>query len=199
MIRFESVHKAIKNKIILEDINVIFEEGKMYLIEGHNGCGKTMMLRAICGLIKPDQGNINYDKKYSFGAIIETPTFLESDTGLDNLKFLAGIKKEIGESQILQYMESLSLLKFKDDKVKTYSLGMKQRLAICQALMENPDVILLDEPFNALDETNYINVIKMLNNLKQGKIIVIAAHNIEKRSLLDIDYSIKMSEGKITS
>lgn len=199
MIRFESVHKAIKNKIILEDINVIFEEGKMYLIEGHNGCGKTMMLRAICGLIKPDQGNINYDKKYSFGAIIETPTFLESDTGLDNLKFLAGIKKEIGESQILQYMESLNLLKFKDDKVKTYSLGMKQRLAICQALMENPDVILLDEPFNALDETNYINVIKMLNNLKQGKIIVIAAHNIEKRSLLDIDYSIKMSEGKITS
>lgn len=171
----------------------------MYLVEGHNGCGKTMMLRAICGLIKSDKGTIHYDKNYSFGAIIETPTFIESDTGMINLKFLANIRKEIGESQILHWMEKLNLLEYKDNKVKTYSLGMKQRLAICQALMEDPDVILLDEPFNALDEVNYLNVIEMLNQLKPGKIIVIAAHNIEKRSLLNIDCSIKMDDGRINS
>lgn len=199
MIRFEAVDKRIKNKKILTGINVTFEEGKMYLIEGHNGCGKTMMLRAICGLIKPDKGTIHYDKNYSFGAIIETPTFIESDTGMINLKFLANIRKEIGESQILHWMEKLNLLEYKDNKVKTYSLGMKQRLAICQALMEDPDVILLDEPFNALDEANYLNVIEMLNQLKPGKIIVIAAHNIEKRSLLNIDCSIKMDDGRINN
>lgn len=199
MIRFEAADKRIKNKKILTDINVTFEEGKMYLIEGHNGCGKTMMLRAICGLIKPDKGTIHYDKNYSFGAIIETPTFIESDTGMINLKFLANIRKEIGEPQILYWMEKLNLLEYKDNKVKTYSLGMKQRLAICQALMEDPDVILLDEPFNALDEANYLNVIEMLNHLKPGKIIVIAAHNIEKRSLLNIDCSIKMNDGRINN
>lgn len=197
MISLVNYNKIIKDKPILTNINVKFEEGKLYLLTGHNGCGKTMILRAVCGLMKPTSGTVETDKSYTYGAVIENPSFLENETAFYNMKYLAKIRDVIGEKEINQALELVNLTPYKDKRVKTFSLGMKQRLGICQAFMENPDVILLDEPFNALDDENHKIIVELLKKLKkQNKIIIVAAHGIEDTSMYDC--VIKMSNGEIT-
>lgn len=199
MIKINDVNKVLSKKQILTDINIEFEEGKVYLLRGHNGCGKTMLLRLICGLISPTSGSVETDKDYRFGVVIENPSFFEGDTGLSNMKYLASINKLINIKEIERYLDMLNLSDMKNKKVKSYSLGMKQRLALCQAFMENPDVILLDEPFNAIDDDNLKVVYRIVNELKeQGKIIVIAAHGDLSESEIAFDKVITMSAGKIT-
>lgn len=195
MIELENVSKIINKRTILSNINVKFEEGNIYLLQGHNGSGKTMLLRMICGFIKPSYGSVSYSANYSYGVIIENPTFFEQETAFYNLKYLADINKKIGKTEIESWLSKFGLLEYKDKKVKTFSLGMKQRLALCQAFMEDPDVLLLDEPFNAIDNENLKVTYQLLQEEKKlGKIIVIASHGDYN---FEYDSTIVLSDGKI--
>lgn len=198
MIKLENVSKTIKDNEVLTNITHSFDAGRVYLVTGHNGCGKTMLLRMLCELIRPTTGTVTYSKNLEFGVIIETPQFMENETGWENLKFLASIKKKIKNDTILNTLRMLELEKVKDKKVKTYSLGMKQRLAIAQAIMEDPDVLLLDEPFNAIDEQNLNVVIEKLHEQKRaGKMIVIATHQFPPSLASIVDEHIEMDNGRV--
>src|SRR5690606_30059424 len=159
-IKVTGLSKVIKEKEVLKDINLSMERGRIYGFYGRNGSGKTMLCRAVCGLIKATSGDIyNFGKKLGkdssfpeiLGLIIESVAFWPQYTGIQNLKFLASIKNIISDDEIKEAIKSVGL--DPDDKkiYKKYSLGMKQRLGIAQAIMEKPDLIVLDEPTNALD------------------------------------------------
>lgn len=198
MITLKNISKTISKKMILNKINLTFEEGKCYLISGPNGCGKTMLLRLICGLIKATDGNLSGTENKSFGVIIENPEFFKHETVLYNLKYLAAIQKKISEEEILKWIQIFNLDEQKNNRVAKLSLGMKQRLALCQAFMENPDIILLDEPFNALDSKNIIALKDVIEKEKaKGKTIIVAAHNISKDMENIFDCNIQMEEGTI--
>lgn len=198
MIKVESVTKKIKQKTVLENINLEIQKGKGYLLRGHNGSGKTMILRLLCGLIKPTTGNINFDGNLSFGVIIENPSFIEGESALYNLKYLANINKKISVKDINDSLKLVNLYESRNEKVAKYSLGMKQRLAICQAIMEKPDILLLDEPFNALDDESYKNTVSLLKKLKDsGKTIVIATHGKELMNDSLFDKIFEMNNGKL--
>lgn len=198
MLKADKITKVLKGNEVLSNISYTFENGKIYLLTGHNGCGKTMLLRAICGLITPDSGEIICDKKCNFGVVIETPKFMENETGYFNLCYLASIRNIINKDTIKENIKLFDLDNVKNKKVKTYSLGMKQRLGLCQAVMEDPDIILLDEPFNAIDEENLNRIYEILNGFRdKNKIIIIASHGIVDRNKLMIDETIVMDKGKI--
>ncbi len=198
MIRIENVSKEIKNNVVLNNINLELKEGEIILLKGHNGSGKTMLLRLICGFINPTIGNVVGTNGYSFGVIIENPVFFLQETAFYNLKYLASINKIITNDEINNYLKKLNLYEVRNKKVKTFSLGMKQRLALCQAFMENPDVLLLDEPFNAIDDENLKIVYELIEEFRKNKkIIVIASHG--DVSNLKFSKIIKMNNGKIIS
>ena len=149
-------------------------------------------------MITPDSGEIICDKKCNFGVVIETPKFMENETGYFNLCYLASIRNIINKDTIKENIKLFDLDNVKNKKVKTYSLGMKQRLGLCQAVMEDPDIILLDEPFNAIDEENLNRIYEILNGFRdKNKIIIIASHGIVDRNKLMIDETIVMDKGKI--
>lgn len=197
MIKLKAVTKRLKNRLVLNDISVTFEKGKLYLLCGHNGSGKTMLLRMLCGLIKPDSGTVE-KPEYTYGVMIETPNFILHETARQNLKFLASIQNKIGMKEIEKSLAEVHLLDEADNKVKNYSLGMKQRLGFCQAVMENPDVLLLDEPFNALDEEHFDLILQRILEMKQDTIIVIAAHGFDTEKYPVFDQVITMNNGKVT-
>ncbi len=198
MLKADKITKVLKGNEVLSNISYTFENGKIYLLTGHNGCGKTMLLRALCGLITPDSGEIICDKKCNFGVVIETPKLMENETGYFNLCYLASIRNIINKDTIKENIKLFDLDNVKNKKVKTYSLGMKQRLGLCQAVMEDPDIILLDEPFNAIDEENLNRIYEILNGFRdKNKIIIIASHGIVDRNKLMIDETIVMDKGKI--
>ena len=163
-IEVKYVQKRFKKNIILDQVNVTFESGKIYGFVGRNGSGKTVLLKMICGFFTPTKGEILIDgvniiKEKSFPkdtrALIENPKFIPDLSGLQNLKLLAKIQNKISEKEILETLEKVNLLKEKDKKFSEYSLGMKQKLGIAQVLMEDPKVMILDEPFNGIeDETS---------------------------------------------
>lgn len=199
MIQLNHVTKTLADKDVLSDIHLELNEGECLLLRGHNGCGKTMLLRLLAGLIKPSKGEISYNNEYRFGVVIENPHFFLNESAYYNMKYLASINKRIDAKVIDTFLERLNLLEYKNKKVSKYSLGMKQRLALCQAFMEDPDVILLDEPFNALDDENLGVVHDMINEFKQkGKLIVIASHGEVLNKELFSRF-IQMNNGKITS
>ncbi|GAA0492890.1 hypothetical protein IRB23M11_02200 [Alkalibacterium sp. m-11] len=197
MINLKDISKVLKGKEVLTNINLTLNPGEVTLLYGHNGSGKTMLLRMICGLISPDKGELLLDSSFKFGVIIENPTFFLNETAFYNLNYLATINKRIGDKDILSWLKIFNLYEVKDKRVKSFSLGMKQRLALCQAFMENPDVLLLDEPFNGIDDENLEIVYNLLEKeKKKKKIIVIASHvKIQVEGL--VDKQIKMSNGKI--
>ncbi len=186
-IRVEAVTKKLSGRVVLKNVNYIFESGNIYGIVGKNGSGKTMLLRTIVGLIKPTEGKIYIDDQQlgsdidflpNVGLIIEKPQFLNYLTGLDNLKLLAEIKDIVNEEQIKEYMEMFSLESECKLPMKKYSLGMQQKIGIIQAIMENPDVLVLDEPFNALDEGSVNKVFELLFKYKEeGKLIILTSHH----------------------
>ena len=196
MIQLKSVTKKLKKKVILQDISLTLEPGKMYLLKGHNGSGKTMLLRSICGLLKPDSGSIEHPD-YTYGVMIENPSFVLNETALENLKFLASIQNKITIGEIKEALNQVNLLDKSNLKVKEYSLGMKQRLGFCQAIMENPDVLLLDEPFNALDDEHFQLILNLLQSSKKDKIIMIAAHGFDYEKYPIFDEVIYLNDGKI--
>lgn len=125
MIKITDASKSLKEKQVLKDINLELNEGECIAVTGYNGCGKTMLLRLICGLIKPTSGKVEYDKDYSFGVIIETPSFFLHETALYNLKYLAEINKMINEDVIVEYLKIFNLYEVRNKKVNSFSLGMK--------------------------------------------------------------------------
>ncbi|MEW5552124.1 ATP-binding cassette domain-containing protein [Peribacillus frigoritolerans] len=206
MLNISNVSKKIKNTYVLNKISYKFEEGNIYGLFGRNGSGKTMLLRALSGLIIPTEGEITIDNQQlhkdisflpSVGIIIENMQLLPQYDGVTNLKILSKIKKKSTENDIFEAIERVGLDPASRLKVKKYSLGMKQRLNIAQAIFEKPDILLLDEPTNAIDEKGIDFVHKILiEEKKRGAIIIIASHHKEDISSL-CDYTIKMSEGRI--
>ena len=206
-VEIEALTKIIDKNKVLDDVYLAMDKGKIYGIKGKNGSGKTMLLRAICGLIKPTEGLVRVSGKQigkdvtfpdSVGVLIENPGFIPSLSGYDNLKMLADIKGLIGKEEIEAVMEKVGLLKScLKKKYKTYSLGMKQKLGIAAAIMESPELILLDEPTNALDEESVRKLLDILKEEKErGACIILASHDMEELTLLsDIIYI--MEEGRV--
>ena len=183
----EHIYKSFGKEKVLEDVNMKIIPGHIYGVVGNNGSGKTVLMKCICGFLKPDSGSIyvngqkvgkDCDFPESIGIIIETPGFLPNITGYANLKILAGLKGKIGKKEIRDTLERVGLEPDMKKNVSKYSLGMRQRLGIAQAIMENPDVLILDEPFNGLDKAGVIQMRNLLKELKcQGKAIMLASHN----------------------
>ena len=178
--------KIIKGMTVLDNVNLTLEKGSISLIVGGNGSGKTMLLRALSGLIFPTSGEILIDgKKMIFnekfpvdiGICIEQNGMQSNISGFENLAYLANINKIIDEKEILRYMKLFDIYRYKDMKFKKYSLGMKKKLALIQAVMENQDLMIFDEPLNGLDEKSIDVFVKLLEEEKaKGKTIIIATH-----------------------
>lgn len=206
MIKVENYTKVIKGKTILDNVNYTFENGMIYGLYGRNGSGKTMLLRAIAGLIFPTQGRVMFDDKElhkdisfppSVGIIIENTNMFPQYDAFTNLKILAKIKGIATDDDIREAIRTVGLDPESKDKVKTYSLGMKQKLAIAQAIFESPDLPLLDEPTNALDEKSIEDIRKVLIDKKnEGKTIIIASHNKEDLQILS-DVTLHVESGAI--
>lgn len=197
MVEIIDATKIIKGKTILQNINLKLLPGKIYGLEGHNGSGKTMLLRLCCDLIKPTSGRVIIDKGTSFGVLIETPGFMFNETAYNNLKYLADIKGKIGKDEINDILERVGLSESKKIKTKKFSLGMLQKLGIAQAVMEEPDVLLLDEPFNALDADSCETVKRLITEQKErGASIVIVSHNLDYIRE-ECDEVLTMTDGKL--
>lgn len=200
--------KKIKNNVVLDNVSVELQSGFVYGLKGVNGSGKTMLMRAICGLIYPTSGKVIIDDKVvgkdisfpeSVGILIENPAFLKNYTGFGNLKLLAEIQNKIDDSTIRQVLDKVGL--DPDDKrvYRKYSLGMKQKLGIAAAVMESPEIIILDEPLNALDVEGVNRVKEIIAEQKEkGALIIVACHN--SNELMEIsDYIISIENGSIVS
>ena len=203
-IQIKNLSKEIKGKYILDNIYLTFEQGKIYGLYGRNGSGKTMLLRALAGLLIPTEGEIDMDGKIlhkdmdfpeNVGIIIENTSLLPQFDGFTNLKQLGKIRNVATDEDIDKALDTVGL-KGETKKVKAYSLGMRQRLSIAQAIFEKPELLLLDEPTNALDE-NYINKVReiLLREKDRGAIVIIASHNKDDLGIL-ADEIISMSDGK---
>lgn len=204
MISIKNYTKELKGQTILKDVNLELDDGKCYGFVGYNGCGKTMLLRAVCGYIKADEGCVEVDGSSmqtnyipDAGIILGEPQFIGGYTGMENLELLASVRKLIGKDEIEDCLKEIGLFEQRNKMYKKYSLGMKQKLRIVQAFMENPKYLILDEPFNALDKKSVAIVEQMIEREKaKGKTILLTSHderNINK--LCDIVY--EMEEGSI--
>lgn len=200
-LELKNVSKTFGTNEIIKDVNLSMSSGKIYGFIGRNGSGKSVLLKIICGFYSPTTGTIlldndNYIEKNSFPkntrALIEKPNFLPDLTGFENLKLLASIQNKIGIKEINETLEKLNLSKEKDKKYSKYSLGTKQKLGIAQVLMENPNLIILDEPFNGVESETVDKIRKLLvEEKKKDKIIIIASHIKEDIELLsDIVYKV---------
>lgn len=176
-ITIKNVNLTIKKDKILNNISLNFEYGKIHGLIGRNGSGKTMLMKCICGFVKTTDGEIcvegmkvgkDVDFPQNMGIIIETPGFIPYYSGYRNLKILAGLQKKVGTSEIKNVMKMVGLKGSEKKLVRKYSLGMRQRLGLAQAIMENPDILILDEPMNGLDNDGVDDVRKILINLRNG-------------------------------
>ena len=206
-LEIKNITKVIDGTKVLDSVTLSMERGKIYGLRGRNGSGKTMIMKAICGLIRVKEGEIWIDgellgKKYDFpksiGALIETPGFVENYSGYSNLKMLADMKGFIGKKEIETIMERVGLDPKEKKKVKKYSLGMRQKLGIAAALMEHPELIVLDEPTNALDEESVQVLHCLLQEEKdRGALIIIASHDEEElKRLCDEIYIVNAGKVK---
>lgn len=207
IIEIKGVSLTLRKTQILKDINKTFEKGKIHGLIGRNGSGKTMLMKCICGFIKPTEGEITvFGKKIgkdsdfpdSTGIIIETPGFIPYYSGYKNLKLLADLNRKITGEQVKNAMKQVGLDPELKRYVKKYSLGMRQRLGLAQAIMENPVLLILDEPMNGLDKDGVSDMRKYLLSLKeQGKTILIASHSAEDIEIL-CDTVCEMDKGVLT-
>ena len=206
MIEIKRLSLVIKGNTILNNIEISFEKGKIHGLIGRNGSGKTMLMKCICGFIRPTSGIITVAGKQigkdcdfpeSVGIIIETPGFIPYYSGYRNLKLLADLNKRIGKDEIRSTMQTVGLDPDLKRHVRKYSLGMRQRLGLAQAIMENPDLLILDEPMNGLDKEGVADMRQYLLDLKaQGKTILIASHSAEDIAVL-CDTVCEMDKGEL--
>jgi len=187
VIQLENLSKSFGEDMVLKHVSRDFEEGKIHGIVGNNGSGKTVMMKCICGFLQPSQGRVfvNYkqvgkevDFPENMGIIIETPGFLPNLSGLKNLELLASLQRRIHKEIIRQTIRRVGLDPDMKKPVGKYSLGMRQRLGIAQAIMEDPSLLVLDEPFNGLDKNGTGQMRTLIKDLReQGKTILLASHN----------------------
>ncbi len=202
----ENATKYIKRALILDNVSADFHGGMIYGLQGPNGSGKTMLMRLIAGLIRPTEGTVTIDRRRlgkdmdfptSMGLLIEEPAFLNNHTGIKNLELLASIRNKASSEDIRQAIQDAGLNP--DDKrvFGKYSLGMKKRLGIAAAIMEKPDLILLDEPTNALDETGTEQICNLIRRERdRGALVMVACHDAQlMEALADEIYS--LYEGKV--
>ena len=185
-IEVKNISKKFRNNLVLRDVDACFESGHIYGLSGRNGAGKSIFLKILCGLYKPSSGEVLFDdKKYdkddlhllNMRALIEKPNFFPELTGYENLELLAKIQNKIGKAEIEEALKNVNLYEEKDKKYSEYSLGMKQKLGIAQVLMEDPDIIILDEPFNGIEANSVTKISKILKEeKKKGKLIIISTH-----------------------
>ena len=207
IISVENVSLTIGAAHILQDVSIQFEEGLIHGIVGRNGSGKTMLMKCICGFIRPTTGRILVDGRQvgrdvdfppDLGLLIETPGFVPYYSGLKNLALLAAINRRVSKERLSACIEQLGLGDAKDKRVSKYSMGMRQRLGIAQAIMEDPKLLILDEPLNGLDEQGVQDIRALLLELKrQGKTVLLSSHNGEDIDLL-CDSVCRMADGVLT-
>ncbi len=201
------VTKIIRKRTIIDHVSLSFPAGQVSGLRGVNGSGKTMLMRLVAGLILPTEGQVFIDGKQlhrelsfppSIGALIENPAFLDGYSGRDNLKLLADIQGKIGEREIDEILQTVGLAGAGKKKYRRYSLGMKQRLGIAAAVMERPEIVLLDEPTNALDSEGVEMVRQLVKQEKErGAAVIIACHEWETLKLLS-DVVHVIENGRIT-
>lgn len=205
-IELKNVSKKFKNNIVINNVSVTFESGNIYGFYGRNGSGKSVLQKIISGLYLPTSGevlldgiNINEKELYpsNMRILIEKPAFFSDLSGLDNLKLLADINKIIDEKKIIEVLELVNLKEEMHKKYSKYSLGMKQKLGVAQAIMENPDILILDEPFNGIEQTTVDKLIEyLLKKKEEGKLIIISTHIKEDLTKLS-DYIYVFDNGSI--
>lgn len=205
MIEVKNVSVTIGKNRILQDISVTFEKGKIHGLIGRNGSGKTVLMKCICGFMKPTSGAVFVEGKQigkdvdfvpDAGVIIETPGFVPFYSGIRNLQILAALNHKIGNEEIREVMRTVGLDPGLKRHVKKYSLGMRQRLGIAQAIMENPKLLILDEPFNGLDKEGVEQMRNYFLKLKeQGVTILLTSHTSEDIRLL-CDTVMEMEKGR---
>lgn len=193
IIKVEHLTKSFGTAKVLDDITVDFEEHKIHGIVGRNGSGKTILMKCICGFLRPTDGTVTVLEKVvgrdveipeDIGVIIETPGFVANYSGYKNLKLLASVRGRITDDEIVKVMEIVGLEAKNKKHVGKYSLGMKQRLGIAQAIMEKPRILILDEPMNGLDNDGVQYIRKLLLNLKKDTTIILASHSKEDIEVL---------------
>ena len=207
MIELKMVNKAYGAQKVLEDVTVTLERGRVHGFVGRNGSGKTVLLKCIAGLSRPDSGKVLVDGRRigveletppDMGAIIEVPGFLPNASGFKNLKYLARISGRADDGQIRAAMTRCGLDPDSRKWVSKYSLGMRQRLGIAQAIMEDPSLLILDEPMNGLDDTGVLEARRLLAEMKEkGKTIILASHDRQDIDTL-CDAVYEMNAGKMT-
>ena len=205
-IEVSNVSKKYKDKMLVEDVSFTVEEGEILGIVGLNGSGKTVLLKCICGLMDYSAGSIKVDGKIigkdceypkNMGVIIETPGFLPYHSGYKNLEYLASLRRKITKQDIKEVLVKVGLEGEEKKLVAKYSLGMRQRLGIAQAIMENPKLLILDEPMNGLDKEGIVDVRKLLLDMKaEGKTMIVTSHNEEDIKVL-CDKVIEMDKGRV--
>lgn len=192
MLVVNSISKSFKNNVIFENISFTCQPGKIYGFVGSNGCGKSVMFKIISGFLRATSGSVFYNNKEvgkdidflpDLGVLIEKPGFIEEYTHVQNLLYLASIKNKIGKKEIKKFLLEVGLDPDLKQKVKNFSLGMRQRLAICQAIMEDQKIIILDEPFNGLDKSGQLDMKQLIKKLRDRDKIVLLTSHIE----VDID------------
>lgn len=206
MIELEHVTKRFGKTVVLEDVSLKMEAGKIYGFIGYNGSGKTVMFKCICGFLLPEEGTVYINGEplgervlQEAGIIIENPAFLSGKTGLKNLELLYMLNHKRDIKYLEGLMEKVGLDPKSKKPVKNYSLGMRQRLAIAQAIMEDPEILILDEPMNGLDKNGIREVREMLLGFKaEGKTILLASHNREDIDVL-CDEVYEMEAGRLSS
>lgn len=200
-IELKNVTKEFDKVEIIKNISLEFETGKIYGLYGRNGSGKSVLMKLICGFLIPTKGKVlingkdfNAKNEYpdNLRAVIEKPRFFPELTGFENLKLLAKIQNKISDEEIIKALDLVNLIDEKDKKYSKYSLGMKQKLAIAQAIMEDPSILILDEPFNGIEEKSVEKITKFLKEeAKNGKTIIFSTHIKEDlENLADIIYKI---------
>ena len=206
MIEIRHVSKSFKGENVLQDINLDLYENHIYGFVGRNGSGKSVLFKLICGYLHPDLGDVtvrgkqigkDVDFPENLGALIENPGFLWQESAMSNLLYLAKITGKIGKKEVMDAIRKVGLDPLSRKHVGKYSLGMKQRLGIAQAIMEDPDILILDEPMNGLDESGIDEMRNLILEFRRpGKIVLIASHNKEDIQIL-CDEVYEMKNGKI--
>lgn len=206
IIEIEHLNLTLSKQKILKDINIRLEPGKIYGVVGKNGSGKSMLFKCMCGFLRPQSGTIRINGKLigkerdfpqDTGILIEAPGFIPYYNGYKNLKLLADLRGKYGREQVETYMRFVGLDPAMKKSVKKYSLGMKQRLGIAQAVMEEPKLIIMDEPMNALDKEGIEEMREFFKKLRtQGRTILLTSHNFEDIQLL-CDRVYEMEHGSI--
>ncbi|MCD7823651.1 MAG: ATP-binding cassette domain-containing protein [Oscillospiraceae bacterium] len=208
ILELQNVSKEIKGVTVLDNISLTMQGGKIYGFQGKNGSGKTMLMRLICGLIKPSSGQVIINGEIlgedisfprSVGALIENPAFLHEYTALKNLRLLSDLRDHLSDDELKAILSDVGLDPLDKRKYRSFSLGMKQKLGIAAAVMGEPELVILDEPINAVDDAGVENIRKILSKLKEsGSLIIVACHDREELELIS-DEILKIDAGRIVS